>query len=152
MTDFAKKTRNVHKELKDTLMNTGTVLNQYVKIRSSTSKNKEIKNTRTQTEEVPTENIQPENSHRRKVETTDVSTDTPCWWPTLLEREPGPTTIHLHSQQPQQNKEEHGDGEEFTVVNRKRTVRRQQKDSASVENPRQIGQDTHVQRESRRNS
>lgn len=78
MTDFAKRTRNVHKKLKDTLTNTGIVLNQYLKIKDSTPKGKETKNTRTQTEEVPIYNTQPDNSHRRKVKTTDVSTDTSC--------------------------------------------------------------------------
>lgn len=120
MIDFANKTRNAHKELKDTLTNTGMVLNQYLKIKSSTHKDKETKNTSTQTKEIPIDNIQPEGSHRKKVKTTEVSTDTPCWWPTLLEREPGPATNQLQTQQPQQNKEEHGDGGEFTVVKRKK--------------------------------
>lgn len=32
MTAFVKKKTNVHKDLKDTLTNTGIVLNQYLKI------------------------------------------------------------------------------------------------------------------------
>lgn len=108
MTVFAKKTRNVHKDLKDTLINTEIVLNQYVKIKCSTSKGKDTKSTRTQTEEVPIGNTQPVNVQRKKVITTDVSTDTPCWWPTLLERETNQVYIH----QLQQSKEEHVDFEE----------------------------------------
>lgn len=54
ITDFAKKTRNVHKELKDTLTNTGIVLHQNLKIKSSTPKGKDIKSTCTQTDEAPT--------------------------------------------------------------------------------------------------
>lgn len=37
MTVFTKNTRNVHKELKDTITNTGLVLNQYLRIKSPAS-------------------------------------------------------------------------------------------------------------------
>lgn len=54
MTEFAKKTRNVHKELKkDTLTNTGMVLQQYLKIKGPIPKEKENKSASTHTEEVP---------------------------------------------------------------------------------------------------
>jgi len=79
MYDFAKKTRNVHKELKDTLTNTGLVLNQYLKIKSSTSTGKKVNDSSTQTEDIPIDNAQSETIQSKKTSSRDVSTDTPYW-------------------------------------------------------------------------
>jgi len=146
MTDFAKKTRNVHKELKDTLTNTGMVLHQYMKRKSSTPKGKDIKSTCTQTDEAPTNYTQPKKNQREK--TVNVSADTPGWLPTLMEREPSSRKNELNRRQPQQCSEEHADSEEFILVERKKKATRQ------IAQPlkkiqRQSDQDALIQRESR---
>lgn len=139
MADFANKTRNVHKELKDTIRNTGLVLNQYLKIISPTSKGKSVKNTSTQTEDVSIDIAQAEINQSRKTSSRDVSTDTPCWWPMVWDVESKPIQndsriIKLNKQQTQQREIEKENGEEFTVVNRKKNAKRQKESPASNDN------------------
>lgn len=94
MTTFAGANRNVHKEIKHTLSNTGVVLGQYLKLRkagSLPSKSKVHKSASTQTEESTHVSAQTEEkpatiSAKNDVCTSDASTDTPCWWPVMLEQ------------------------------------------------------------------
>lgn len=140
MIDFAKKKSNVHKELKDTLVNMGLLMKQYVKVKNLSSKVKETDSTCTQTEEAPVDKVQSANNQRKKARTTDVSTDTPCWWPMFLERESISTfqkdlgANQSHRQQPQQLEEENEQGKEYTVVNRKRLAKKRTNSFVSKEN------------------
>lgn len=143
MTNFVNKTRNVHNELKDTIANMGILLNRYMKIKNSTPKGKKIKSTSTQTEGIPTDDTQPEKNQCKKVKTADISTDTPCWLPTVSERESGSVKNQLHKQQPKQNGEHHENGEEFILVNRKINTMKQEeiktpKENTEAEKPRRL--------------
>lgn len=139
MAAFADKTRNVHKVLKDTITNTRIVLNQYVKIVNSATKGKETKNTGTQTDKVPNEEVKSEGERRKKAVVKNASTDTPCWWPTSWEMEHGPAnhknidTTQVYRQPLNQPPEDITGGEEFTVVNRKRTAKGQKENPTSKE-------------------
>lgn len=73
MNDFAKRTRNVHKELKDTLANTGLVLNQYLKIKSSTSTGEKANDSSTQTEDIPIDNVQSETIQSKKTSSREAA-------------------------------------------------------------------------------
>lgn len=82
MTMFAEKTRNVHKELKDTLKNTKTVMKQYIKIRTSGQNAKQptaTKNTSTQTKDVlPQEKTDRKKEH--KAHTSEGEKDAESDW------------------------------------------------------------------------
>jgi len=89
MSTFAAKTRNVHKELKDTLSNTSKAMTQYMKIRNRDTGSKISKGTQTEIPSSDKTQAQELNTvgASKRVNTADASTDTPCWWPANIEQD-----------------------------------------------------------------
>lgn len=110
MINFAGKNRNVHKELKDTLTNSGRVLTQFMRVKNASPKNKGLVCAETQTEPLSRSNDQTRTVNettkaaQAAKNTTDVSTDTPCWWPTLHPEPQQPQPLLLHKQETHESK------------------------------------------------
>lgn len=82
MCAFARSTRNVHKELKETLANSNKIIAQYVKVlrqgRNSASISKEYKSAHTQTQEYAQTGLSKEQIVSGAPATDDSSTDRAC--------------------------------------------------------------------------
>lgn len=131
MNNFANNTRNLHKDIKDTLPKACMLLTQYRKIKntrqSETEQNSVKPSEKKGGSNVATQTSVTKDSRCEKLKTTEAFTDTPCWWPMFSEvrdkkdnrREAQSSQAsipHSHS-----HEEDSEDGEEYTMVNRKRS-------------------------------
>ncbi|XP_060851691.1 uncharacterized protein LOC132930053 [Rhopalosiphum padi] len=140
MNDFAKRTRNVHKELKDTLANTGLVLNQYLKIKSSTSTGKKVNDSSTQTEDIPIDNAQSETIQSKKTSSREA-TRRECKDAATNTASPQAVPEKQRKQQQQQQKQQ----QQQQQQRRKGKKRQRLQQSQQQESPQQLQQEMQKQ-------
>lgn len=79
MCSFALSTRNVHKELKETLAKSDKILTQYTYV-INRERNKAISSRTTKSAETQRQMDHDIDRASKAVCTKDAYTDTPCWW------------------------------------------------------------------------